>query len=268
MQKAKVLIVEDEILVAKDISATLQKLGYSVTSVASLTDEAIKKAENESPDLILMDIVLGKNNKAGIEAATHIRSRLGIPVVYITAHSDRTTFEAAKNTEPYGYILKPVEESTLKTAVEIALHKHKIDKELNNQQNRLRAFMDTDTDALCFIDSNLDILDVNKAGLESWNLKREDIVGKNLLDFVERGQKKRWENLLKKVMETGKQFSLFGVPTPYQYGDRVIDIKVFKAGDGLGLIITDVTMQKRAEIDDIQDIVFCAFGPPKVRISC
>jgi two-component system sensor histidine kinase UhpB len=107
--------------------------------------------------------------------------------------------------------------------------------------------MNTDADAIFFIDSSLNILDVNKSGLESWDLKRKDIVGKNLLNYIESGQKKSWENLLKEVLKTGRHFSLFGVLIPFHFGDRIVNIKVFKAGDGLGLIVTDITDQRKAE---------------------
>ena len=246
MQKIKVLVVEDEVLVAKDIKSTLQKLGYSVTSIAYSANEALKKAEKESPDLILMDIVLRKG-MSSLDAAHKIRSRFDIPIIYVTARSEKKILNAAKETEPYGFLLKPIESKTLGVTIELALHKHKIEKELKEQKQRLTEFMNTDTDAICFIDSNLNILDINKSGLESWDLKRKDIVGKNLLNYVERGQKKRWQNLLQEVLKTGKHFSLFNIQVPYQFGEGVVNIKVFKAGDGLGLIVTDITGQRKAE---------------------
>ncbi|MCX5908778.1 MAG: response regulator, partial [Deltaproteobacteria bacterium] len=109
MENTKILVVEDEGIVAKDIEKTLRDLGYIVPALASSGEEAIEKALVTRPDLVLMDIVLlGKMD--GVEAAEEIRTRLGIPVVYLTAHADAATLERAKITEPFGYLLKPFQE--------------------------------------------------------------------------------------------------------------------------------------------------------------
>ena len=104
MTNAQILIVEDEGIIAKDIQNTLEGLGYAVLAVASSGKEAIKKAAEALPDLVLMDIVL-EGYMDGVEAAERIRDRLDIPVVYLTAYSDNKTLQRAKITVPYGYIL-------------------------------------------------------------------------------------------------------------------------------------------------------------------
>jgi CheY-like chemotaxis protein len=125
MTEAKILVVEDENIVALEIKKRLQKLGYIVPSVASTGEDAISKVEGILPDLVLMDIML-KGEIDGIDAAGEIRKRFNIPVVYLTAYSDEETLQRAKLTEPYGYILKPFEENDLRTTIEIALYKHQI----------------------------------------------------------------------------------------------------------------------------------------------
>jgi len=125
MIDAKILVVEDENIVALEIKKRLQKLGYIVPGVASTGEDAIIKAEGILPDLVLMDIML-KGEIDGIQAAGEIRSRFNIPVIYLTAYSDEETLERAKLTEPYGYILKPFEEDDLRTAIEIALYRHQV----------------------------------------------------------------------------------------------------------------------------------------------
>ncbi|MDP2216578.1 MAG: response regulator [Methanolobus sp.] len=125
MTKIKVLVVEDENIVALEIKSRLKKLGYLVPSVASTGEEAISKAEAFSPDLILMDIML-KGDIDGIEAARQIRERMDIPVIYLTAYADDETLQRAKLTTPYGYILKPFEEDDLRTNIEIALYNHQL----------------------------------------------------------------------------------------------------------------------------------------------
>ncbi|AGB48316.1 CheY-like receiver domain-containing protein [Methanomethylovorans hollandica DSM 15978] len=123
MTEAKILVVEDENIVALEIKKRLQKLGYIVPSVASTGEDAISKVEGILPDLVLMDIML-KGEIDGIDAAGEIRKRFNIPVVYLTAYSDEETLQRAKLTEPYGYILKPFEENDLRTTIEIALYRH------------------------------------------------------------------------------------------------------------------------------------------------
>ncbi|MBC7096130.1 MAG: response regulator, partial [Methanobacteriales archaeon] len=109
---ASVMIVEDENIVAMDIKQRLEMLGYKVTATVATGEEAIELAEKTRPDVILMDIVL-KGEVDGIEAAEEIRRRFKIPIIYITAYSDKKTLERAKVTEPFGYIIKPFEDKEL-----------------------------------------------------------------------------------------------------------------------------------------------------------
>jgi len=115
MAKAKILVVEDESIIAMDISMSLQSLGYEVTATVP-------------PDLIFMDIVL-KGEMDGIETAERIRSQFKIPVVYLTAFADEKTLERAKITGPFGYITKPFEDTDLRVAVEIGLYKARLEAE-------------------------------------------------------------------------------------------------------------------------------------------
>ncbi len=128
MAKSKIMIVEDEWITADDIRMSLQSLGYTVSSVVSSGEEAIQKAEKDKPDLVLMDIML-KGKMDGIEAASQIRSCYNIPIIYLTAYTNETVLERAKITEPFGYIVKPFAKQDLKVAIEMALYKHRVEKE-------------------------------------------------------------------------------------------------------------------------------------------
>jgi len=123
MAPSQIMIVEDENIIAMDIQETLKGLGFG-TAVASNGEDAVTKATEERPDLVLMDIVL-PGELDGIEAARKIREHLDIPVVYLTAYSDINTLHRAKITEPFGYLLKPLKERELLATVEMALYKHK-----------------------------------------------------------------------------------------------------------------------------------------------
>lgn len=127
MKNSRILVVEDEAIVAMVIKRRLKDLGYIVSGVASTGKDAITKVEGTFPDLVLMDIRL-KGDMDGIEATKIIKDRFSLPVVYLTAHSDDVTFKKAKETAPDGYILKPFTEKDLSTTIEIALHKFRKEK--------------------------------------------------------------------------------------------------------------------------------------------
>ena len=110
MENAQILVVEHENIVAMDIANGLRRLGYAVPAVASSGEEAVQKASETRPDLVLMDIRL-KGDMGGMEAAEQIRQRLNIPVIYATAHADENTLERAKLAEPSGYVVKPFEDN-------------------------------------------------------------------------------------------------------------------------------------------------------------
>lgn len=133
----RILVVEDESIVAKDIQTTLQSLGYSVPAVVSSGEAAIDRAAVSDLDLVLMDIVL-KGEMDGVEAAEHIYGNFNIPVIYLTAYADDHTLRRAKTTTPFGYILKPFEERELQTAIEIALYRHKMENKLKRTEAELR----------------------------------------------------------------------------------------------------------------------------------
>src|SRR4030095_5896701 len=135
MDKVRMLIVEDERIVAMDLQGRLKSMGYEVVGSAVSGEEAIEKAEALRPDMILMDIMLD-GQLDGIQAAEIIRSRFGIPVIYLTAYADTATLERAKITEPFGYILKPFEERELHGHIEIALYKNRMETRLRDSEER------------------------------------------------------------------------------------------------------------------------------------
>ena len=137
MAKRRILVVEDEIVVAMDIQDLLKNLGYDAPVTAPSGEEAIKRTEEIKPDLVLMDIVL-RGDMDGIEAADYIRTRFDIPVVYLTAYADEKTLQRAKVTVPFGYLLKPFDGRMLHTSIEIALYKHTLDKALRESEERYR----------------------------------------------------------------------------------------------------------------------------------
>ena len=126
MEKARIFIVEDEAIVAKDIEISLKNLGFAVSGTAFSGEKAIINIGENRPDLVLMDIML-KGEMNGIDAASQIKARFNIPVIYLTAHADEEMLQSAKLTEPFGYIIKPFEERELGSTIDIALYRHKME---------------------------------------------------------------------------------------------------------------------------------------------
>ena len=126
MEKARIFIVEDEAIVAKDIEISLKNLGFAVSGTAFSGEKAIINIGENRPDLVLMDIML-KGEMNGIDAASQIKARFNIPVIYLTAHANEEMLQSAKLTEPFGYIIKPFEERELGSTIDIALYRHKME---------------------------------------------------------------------------------------------------------------------------------------------
>jgi DNA-binding response OmpR family regulator len=138
MNKTRILIVEDDTMLVKSLERKLKAMGYDVPTVASSGEEAVSKAAELRPDLVLMDIRLeGKID--GIEATKRIHALADIPVIYLTAYGDEETLNRAKVTEPFGYILKPFNEKELLIAIETSLYKHHIQRKAKEREQALKS---------------------------------------------------------------------------------------------------------------------------------
>lgn len=121
------------------------------------------------------------------------------------------------------------------------------EKKLSEEENKFNLFFNQATDIFFLLDSDLNILDINKTGLEKWHFKKKDLVGKNFFNSISRDQKKNRHNKFIKVIKTGKSLYINKIPVFPEFGDRFIKLKAFKAGDDLGLIVSDITERHRAE---------------------
>jgi PAS domain S-box-containing protein len=152
MTPARILIVEDERLVSRDVESRLTRFGYSVVGSTALGEEAIRLTEELRPDLVLMDIRL-EGAVDGVAAAQAIHERFRVPVVYLTAYADDETLARARVTEPFGYILKPFEERELRTAVEMAVYKHQAECRLRESEHRWAVTLASIGDAVIATDA-------------------------------------------------------------------------------------------------------------------
>lgn len=175
---ARVLILEDEKLVARDIQSTLAGAGYQ-TSLASSGEEAIEIARRDQPDLALVDIRLA-GTLDGIETARALRQELELPVVYLTAHSDEETLERAKSTEPFGYLVKPFDETTLQTTLRMAVHKAGLEREKRQEQKRVTSALDQLTVGLITTDRSgrVNLMNARAQSLTGWS--SQEALGKDL----------------------------------------------------------------------------------------
>ncbi len=151
-QPAKILIVEDEQVVAVDIESQLERLGYRVVGTAASGEEACRKAAELEPDLVLMDVRI-EGSLDGIEAASRIRRAREIPIVFLTAYTDVGTLERAKRIEPYGYVVKPFAQRDLEATIRVALYKGAVDRKLRQSHENLQTILDAQRHGTVMLDA-------------------------------------------------------------------------------------------------------------------
>ena len=173
----KILIVEDEQLIAHSIERSLFKAGYSVPAMATSAQEAYEQIEQTRPDLVLMDIHI-QGPSDGIETARTIRERYHLPVIYLTAHADADTLERAKITEPLGYLVKPVNHANLPSSIEMALYKHKMDRQLEEHRALLSTILESIAEAVLVTDGAGYVQFLNPAAETLTGWSQSDALGK------------------------------------------------------------------------------------------
>ena len=180
MSKVRILVVEDESIVALDLQDRLQEIGYSVPAIARTGEQAIKKVHDTQPDLILMDINLA-GEIDGIEAATRIRQSFDIPVIFLTAFSDRPTLDRARDAGPYGYIIKPFEIESAHSAIEMAVNRHVLELQIRASEIRYRRLYEQSNDAIIIHSLGGTIQDINGRACEMLGHDRETLLQTKVL---------------------------------------------------------------------------------------
>lgn len=184
MSKARIMIVEDEALVARDISSRLQQMGYEIAGSAERGNTAIELALQLRPDLILMDINL-RDDIDGIEAAAIIHQSFDVPIIFCTAYSNDETLARAKITDPYGYILKPFDNRELEINIEIALYKHDAETALRETQSHLNATLSNISDSVVATDAQGKVILINAAAESLIELSAANACGMPLGQLLE-----------------------------------------------------------------------------------
>ncbi len=259
MTDTKILIVEDQGIEALDIQHRLSNLGYRTPEIAFSGEEAVKKAQETCPDLVLMDIMLG-GEMDGVMAARQIQACCGIPVIYLTANANEDTIQRAKMTHPYGYIVKPFKERELYIAIDMALYKHRMEKKLRESEEWFAITLKSIGDAAIATDKNglITFMNVIAEDLTGW--KMEDARNKKLTDIfriINKDTRKTVENPAARVMLEGTVVGLANHTlliskdgTEIPIDDSAAPIKD-ERGNIIGVILVfrDVTEREQAEAE-------------------
>jgi len=250
MADVKILLVEDESLEAMELKLTLESFGYEVPYVASCSEEAVEKALGIMPDLILMDIVL-KGDTDGIEAVSKIKD-LNIPVIYLTAHSEESTIERAKFTEPYGYIIKPYDRTELKYAIEFAIYKNQMEKELKENKENFRAIAENSIDSILIAVEKGKHVYVNPQAVELTGYTKEELLNTQIEDIAHPDEiinlKERYD-----LRMAGKQ-----IPSTYETrivrkDNKIVPIEIsatktiWRNQPAVMVQVSDITSRKKIE---------------------
>ena len=245
--KANILIVEDEAIVAADLEAELEIMGYEVCAVATLAEEAIGLAETLRPDLVIMDIVL-RGEMDGIEAARQIKDRLYIPVIFLTAYADESMLERAKITEPFGYLLKPFAGQELHITIETALYRAEMQRRLRESEEMAKALLNAPTDSSVLIDPKGITLAVNEKAARELNDKVDRVVGKDLFSYFPEELATSRKEYVDRVIRSGEKLRFVEV-----LKGRYLDTTLYPVFNDQGAVtriaiyMSDITERKVAE---------------------
>lgn len=250
MLKQNVLIVEDDVIIANFIKSKLEDMGFHVLDKIRTGEEALQKALQLTPDLILMDVMLpGKID--GISCVEQIRKELDVPVVYLTASSDSETIERLMRTEPNGFLIKPFDERVLSSAIQIAIFRHKTKKELLEAKEALRTTIQSIDDMVFELSTSGKFIQTfPKENYERFDcFHHVKILGKTIRDVFPAETSDGMMRCIKKVLELQKsqnfEFSLLHNNNLFWFNARFTIRKDEKSNiAGLTMVVSDTTRDK------------------------
>ncbi|OPX26733.1 MAG: hypothetical protein B1H06_05305 [Candidatus Cloacimonas sp. 4484_143] len=184
MCKKQILVVEDQAVVAENIRKILLSYGYEVPEPIPTGEEAIEAINKKHPDLILLDIML-KDKLSGIDVANYIID-MNIPIIYLTAYSDKNIIEEAKETGPFGYLIKPFRERELIATIKMAFFRHKMELELKESEEKFRTLVETTDEGICMFDKDEFFTFINEAGAKIFDDEISSFKEKNLSNYLNR----------------------------------------------------------------------------------
>ncbi len=252
MTRAKILIVEDEVILAKEMARGLERSGYEVVGKVTTGEEAVRKAEETRSDLILMDIQLD-GEMDGIEASAVIRSRLDAAVIYLTAHTTTDLFERAKITEPYAYLTKPVSPEELGRTVEMALYRHRMESRLKESEAKYRNLFENMSNGVAIFravdeGNDFEFVDFNTAAEKIDGIRRDSLMGRTVLEVFPGVKEFGLFDVFRRVWRTGEPEHH---PTARYKDERITGWRenfVYRLPSGeIVAVYSDETARKQAE---------------------
>lgn len=257
MAATKILVVEDELIVALDLRNSLRSMGYDVVATAYSGEEAIQEAAEKTPDLVLMDIRL-RGSLDGVEAARQISTNFDIPIIYLTASADKATIERVKTTQPLGYLIKPFKQKDLNTTIEITLARYTTERKLKQSKQWLTTVLKSIGDGVITSDEKAAVNFINPVAeiLTGW--KQEDALGKEVTEVFNIVKEETRTVVENPVIKALQEDITVGIPeqtiliarngTELPIADTATPIKDDKGNiTGAVLVFRDITERKRAE---------------------
>jgi two-component system, cell cycle sensor histidine kinase and response regulator CckA len=253
---SSVMIVEDERLVARDIADSLTRMGYDVTSTVASAQECLESARSRRPDLVLMDIHL-EGDVDGITTAQTLRDDYDIPVIFLSAYADDGTVSRAKRAAPLGYLLKPFRKSELKSAVEVGLFKHQIERRLRERERWFATTLRAIGDAVIAVDVDRRISFLNRAAEALLGRSAASTEGQPFDAVVRLVNEKTREPVLDPTRLAMDRGGVVTLPphTALICGDREVSVEdsaapiVDERGHRIGAVIVlrDVSVERKAQ---------------------
>ena len=258
-EKADILIVDDEVIIAADLELRLISLGYAVRGKATRADQALDLVRQTRPDLVLMDIVL-QGDMDGIETAEILRDKYDTPVIFITAYADTERLERAKLANPFGYILKPFQDRDLKITLEMALYVSRVDRkrrkaeaELRDSEERFRSITEQMTEAVFLTDQRGVITYMSPITEEIFGYEANGMVGRHFSEFLSEESREKALAAFTATLEEGRRVKHLGLVIRHKDGhcfSGELTGRLYRQhGRTAGTIgvIRDITVQQQAQ---------------------
>ncbi|WP_428718040.1 response regulator [Undibacterium curvum] len=251
-QRSKVMVVEDDELVSLQIQLKLELLGFDAVGATTTGEEAITLVTELQPDIVLMDIMLA-GQMDGIEAAQIIHSQQQIPVVFLSGDAEDTTLTRVKQSEAFGYIIKPFTDRELRTSLELAVYKHQAEARLKRSEQRLRAIFEAEPECVKVVNANGDLLEMNSAGLAMLEADSlESVRQHTLINFVAPKYRDDFRALMQTAIAGGNgllQFEITGLRGSRRWLEtHAVPIRDNVHEDTMVLAVTrDISERRRTE---------------------